>query len=342
MDGVSEVKDDWEESKTKRQRFSPSAALRMMVGIGITAFLVWNADISQIAAAISRLDPLWLAVAFGIQLTAKAVWTLRWSALLHIFEMPTSFWRLMKAIYVGLFFSNFLPTNIGGDLVRAHWILNEKELYRKSLFVVFIERFVGLVSLGYVALVPFFALLILGLRLWENTSLILLLLIGLCAGILVLHPAVYDLVNDRLLGGVAALTGVRRKISEALHAWHAAGKRKWHIFLLSVMVHVAGILFFYSLGRGLRLGMSAWHYFVIVPITVVVSLLPVSINGLGIREGALVILTGALGTGVLPAEAVVLGLLSSAISLVVSLPGAFFYIAGQGSNAEVIEALRAE
>lgn len=308
---------------------------RLLLGLGITAFLVWKADLSQIIAAISRVELFWLAMAFAVQLVAKMIWAWRWSVLLNIYEIHLSFWRLVKGIYVGLFFSNFLPTSIGGDLYRAYWILDDKKLYAKSMFIVFIERFVGVVSLGYVAMIPFLLLFRQGLELGDNTAFILLVLVLLCGGVLALNPKVFEFFNGIVQKRIKLFARLRRKIAEALHAWHSAGPRKWYVFVLSLGVHLAGIMFFYSLGRGLQLQLNVGHYLVIVPLTVVATMLPISFNGLGVREGALIVLTAALGTSVLPAEAVALGLLSSVITLLVSLLGGVFYIAGGTIENEV-------
>jgi uncharacterized protein (TIRG00374 family) len=307
---------------------------RLLLGLGITAFLVWKADLSQIITAISRVELFWLAMAFAVQLVAKMIWSWRWWTLLNIYEIQSSFWRLVKGIYVGLFFSNFLPTSIGGDLYRAYWILDDKKLYAKSMFIVFIERFVGFVSLGYVAMIPFLLLLRQGLELGDNTAFILLVLVLLCGGVLALNPKVFEFFNGILQKRINLFAGLRRKIAEALHAWQGAGPRKWYVFLLSLGVHLAGITFFYSLGRGLQLPLNVWHYLVIVPLTVIATMLPISFNGLGVREGALIVLTAALGTSVLPAEAVALGLLSSIVSLLVSLIGGVFYVAGNVNENE--------
>ena len=300
--------------------------VRLFMGLGITAFLIWQADLDQFLGAITAIDPFWLAMAFVVQIIGKFVWAWRWSVLLDIFKIKSSAWRLVKGVYVGVFFSNFLPTNVGGDLYRAFWILDDKQLYTKSIFIVFMERFIGVVALAYLALLPFLLLLRQGFGLWDGQAFALLVLVALCLVIFALHPAVFDFVDRRVGNRTSLFKGMRRKVSEALHVWHGAGMKKWRVFLLSLGLHLVGVAFFYCLGQSMGLPMAARHYLVIVPLTVVVMVLPISFNGLGLREGTLVLLTSALGTGVSPAEAIALGLLSSVVSLLVSLLGMLFYV----------------
>jgi hypothetical protein len=75
--------------------------------------------------------------------------------------------------------------------------------------------------------------------------------------------------------------------------------------------------------------MVGWQYLVVVPLVVVATVIPLTVNGLGIREGALVVLTGALGIDVTANEAIALGLLSSVVLVLVSLIGGGFYIVGK-------------
>ncbi len=318
-----------------KKRSKLGLVVRLVLGLGVTAYLIWRADLQQFLDAITAIDPFWLAMAFVAQIVAKFFWARRWSVLLDIFQIHSSPLRLLKGVYVGVFFSNFLPTSVGGDLYRAFWILDDKRHYTKSIFVVFVERFIGIVSLAYLALIPFLLLLRQGLGLWDGQAFTLLVVVALCLVIFALHPAVFDTV-DRLVGErVGLFKDARQKVSKALHVWHDAGARKWQVFILSLGVHFIGIAFFYFLGRGMHLPMAAWHYLIIVPLTVIVMVLPISFNGLGLREGTLVLLTGALNTGVTPAEAIALGLLSSIVSLLVSLLGMLFYITEDRREAYV-------
>jgi hypothetical protein len=163
----------------------------------------------------------------------------------------------------------------------------------------------------------------------------LVILGGLCTSVFALHPAVFGFFNRVLFRQSRVLAGLRNKVSQLLQVLHDSGKGKWRVYVLSIGVHLSGILFFFCLGQGLGLALNAWQYFVIVPLVVVATLLPLSFNGLGVREGALVLLTAALGAEVYPAQAIALGLVSSLVILVVSLIGGVFYILGAREKAYV-------
>lgn len=90
-----------------------------------------------------------------------------------------------------------------------------------------------------------------------------------------------------------------------------------------------GIAFYYCLGRSLSLALSLGHYFVLAPLVALLTMIPISLNGIGVREGSLIVLTAALGASVEADQAVALGLLSSIVVLAVSLLGAIVYVGGR-------------
>jgi uncharacterized protein (TIRG00374 family) len=332
MSMQQEVMTETKGAEEGRQRSRLWLALRLLSGLGILAFLIWRTDLGQLATYVVAVPLWWLLLAFAVQFVAKVVWAWRWWELLRIFELPASYMRLLKGTFVGIFFNNFLPTGVGGDFVRSHWILEDKSDYSRSIFAVFVERFIGVVTLGFLTLPPLLLLLARGVTSLQIGTFYLLLPLALCCGVVLLHPAVFDFINERILPARRWLVGSRAKVAEALHALHDAGRRRWLVFLLSGGVHLAGIAFFYCLGRGMGLPLVGWHYFVIVPLTVLATMLPISLNGLGVREGALVVLVGLLNPAVDPAKALALGLLATAVGLVVSLVGGVFYVVGGGAN----------
>lgn len=319
----------------KKQKNGLKQWLRLIFGLTIIAILAWTADLSQIINTLARIDPFWLIMAFIVELISILVWAVRWSILLEIYNIHTGFSKLVKAIFVGIFFSNFLPTNFGGDFYRGYWILADKQLYRKSLFIIFIERLIGVIFLGYIALPALLIFLMQGFELVDIRFLILPLGL-LCCSILMLHPKVFSFMNQLFFGTDGRLLrGIRQKVQTALQALHEAKLKKWGVYLSSLAVQFTGILLYYCLGNALGIAMNAWHYLIIVPLVVLVTTLPLTFNGLGSREITLVLLATALGAAVTSAQMIALGLLWTFVVLVISIIGGGFYIAENRKEAVV-------
>jgi uncharacterized protein (TIRG00374 family) len=305
--------------------------LRLGLGLIVLGVLLWKADLGLVLQSMAGVSLVWLALAFLVQLAGKVIWAMRWSATLDIFGFHVPLGILVQGIFIGQFFNNFLPSSVGGDFYRGFWILDDPKLYRKSMFLVFMERFLGLIALGFVAFPALLFLVVRGKPVWDVDLLLIFgLLAGLCGTVIVLHPAVAGWI-DRRLPSIRArpLVDLRRKLLESIRVLHEAGWLRSKAFLLSLVVQLVGVAFYYCLGRGLGVPMVGWQYLVVVPLVVVATVIPLTVNGLGIREGALVVLTGALGIDVTANEAIALGLLSSVVLVLVSLIGGGFYIVGK-------------
>ena len=312
--------------------------LRLMLGLGVLAYLVWRTEMDLLRATFLGVNASWLLMAVAVQLVGKLVWSLRWASLLKVYAQEARLLTLMKAIYIGQFFNNFLPTSIGGDLARGYWILDNRDGYERSMFIILLERFIGLVTMGFVAL-PALLWLILRSGGFPEGDLVLLVivLLVLCGGILALQPSVFRR-TDALVRIVsnAWLREHKDAIQRGLERLQASGFLRVRVYVFSVLVQFIGIGFYYALGRAIGLELVGWHYLVIVPLVTIATMLPITINGLGVREGSLILLTTSLGANVRVDQALALGLLASVLIALISLLGGLFYI--QGREAEVRDA----
>ncbi len=318
------------EATAPPQRRSMWFYLRGLISLTLVAYLLWRSDMAAIAGTLRGVHLGWLMAALGVQAVGKVVWALRWSALLDIYGMRRQLGHVLKAILVGQFFNNFLPTGFGGDFYRSYWLLAGRGSYRRSVSITLLERLVGAIALGYVALPAFVYLVFQRAGLDQNASLpIGVALVLLCGGVFLFHPRVFALLGLPLWkANLLPARRFHRRLVRGLQTLHTAGRQKWRVIVLSLGVQFVGVAFYYTLGQSLGLRLEFWHYLVIVPLVVLTMLLPISLNGLGVREGTLVLLTAALGVDVLPGEAVALGLLATAVLLLVSLIGGGFYVAG--------------
>lgn len=318
----------------KRSRSKKFFFLRLVFSLSVVGFLIWKADVSQFFSTLVGVNPVWLGIAFLIQIIGKFIWATRWSVLLGIFEIKVPYSRLLAGLMVGLFFNNFLPTSMGGDFYRGYWILDDKNLYRKSLFVIFVERLIGFITLGFIAIpaIPF--LLLYGTTLGSLRYWLIICMTGLCLGILLLNPKLFTLINNLFYNlRLDFFRNERTKILLSLRSLHEAGSQKYWVYLLSLMTQIVSVAFVFSVGKGLGLSLEIWHYFIIVPVQVLVTLLPISINGLGVREWILILITGTLSSKVTSPQAISLGLLLTLVGLLVSLIGGGFYVVGNRQAA---------
>jgi uncharacterized membrane protein YbhN (UPF0104 family) len=306
-----------------------------MLGSGaLLGVLAVRLDWQRLGAAFARLDVgLWL-LALGVYGLAQAVSGLRWQRLAALAGFGGRPRRYVAYYFIGMFFNLALPTSVGGDVVRAWYLARQAEgpvtgRRGAALLSVLLERGSGLCLLVVVACVAT-ALCPLPLPSWVVAVVVALgSAAALGLALLPLLPRLLPLLPARLRGlaegGLAYL------------------RHPWELLLsaaLSALVQAAGLVLVGLIGRSLGLPVPPLYYGVLVPLVTLLTLLPVSVNGVGLREVACVALLAPLGVG--RGEAVALGLLWFAVGVAAGLGGAVVYLVGDFPRLDRSAAAKAE
>lgn len=307
--------------------------LKPLGTLALYALVFYWVDAGAIARELARTRLDLMLASVALYVAGQAVSTLRWKVLLGPVGLSASYPRLLGFYFTGMFFNLFLPTIVGGDAVKAVLLARDTGAPARATMSVFMERNLGLLALVVVAiaaarLAPPVELLGLSLE-----ALTWLLAAGyLAANIALLSAAVY-----RLADRVIALTPLRRlrqradSLYQAVRPYRSAPGPVLIAIALS-FVHqgvVIAVVFLNAIALGLDVPLSAVAVF--VPLVSLAGMVPVSVNGLGVREALYILLFGRLGV---PAEiAVSLALLYLAVTFLASLPGGLAYLMQGGSRA---------
>ncbi|MEW6471591.1 MAG: lysylphosphatidylglycerol synthase transmembrane domain-containing protein [Actinomycetota bacterium] len=257
----------------------------------------------------------------------------RWQRVLAVFDADTRLGSLVSHYLAGQFVGNFLPSTIGGDVLRVSRLSNSSGVPGSSVFAsVVIERLTGWIVLPLLTLA--------GLLL--SPSLLRLgmasrLAVALSLGTLILLGAILAIAGSRRMAGrFAANEGWTRFIG-AVHLGIDSLRRRPQaaagIIAVATVYQLSPVLaaWFATRALGLHLPMVALLAF--TPVVAIAQVLPLSLNGLGIREGAFVLFLGPLGVSA--GQAVAVGLIVYALTLAVSLLGAPAFAVGGRRAASV-------
>ncbi|MFA6350375.1 MAG: lysylphosphatidylglycerol synthase transmembrane domain-containing protein [Candidatus Omnitrophota bacterium] len=262
-----------------------SILLRIGISILILYYLFRQIDKKMLLDVIHHSDKVLLFVGFLMYQLGNIFCLLRWHMLLRTAKIHLSLRRVLVSFAGGMFFNLFLPSTIGGDMMRAIDLSRHTNRSKEVVATVLLDRISGYIGLVLIAL---FAVII-GGRLIENTSVIVsvvLITIILILGLLVLYNSrIYSKISVFLQAGKA------NKIREYLKGLH----HEIHIFkhhrsaiinniLLSLLVQITGPLMFYLIAASMGLKLKLIYFFVYIPIIGAVSMLPISIGGLGLRD----------------------------------------------------------
>jgi uncharacterized membrane protein YbhN (UPF0104 family) len=255
----------------------------------------------------------------------------RWQRVLSVFDAETRLPSLVNHYLAGQFVGNFLPSTIGGDVLRVSRLTTSSAVPGSSVFAsVVIERLTGWIVLPLLTLAGLLlSPSLLGLGVASRLAL------ALSLGTLALLAAVIAAAGSRRMAGrFAANEGWTRFIG-AVHLGVDSLRRRpaatAGIIGVATVYQLSPVLaaWFATRAVGLHLPMVALLAF--TPVVAIAQVLPLSLNGLGIREGAFVLFLGPLGVST--GQAVAVGLILYALTLTVSLLGAPAFAVGSRSRA---------
>lgn len=307
--------------------------LKILMAICLLALLFSRIDVEEALSGFRRLDiPSMASILFvAFWLIFLSVW--KWRLFLVALKLPAPFWRLYAFYLIGYFFSNFLPSNIGGDASRFMFTARGKETYADAFTAVFMERFTGIVATLLYASVAL-PLALVRYDLMGNFWAAVLPVLGTACLVAVLLFACFRRpVRSNPSGGM--LMKIRRRLVEVLTTIGSFRDEKrllLHAMLLSVAFNFLAIVNVYVVARALDLSVGFFSLFVFVPIILVISSIPLSINGVGVAEGAYVVCL--VQAGMTAPEALSVALLMRLKNMAVSLLGGVCLLYRKGRKGD--------
>ncbi len=250
------------------------------------------------------MHPGYLLAALVVALLGVVVRAYRWQVLLSALEIEVPLGQLTALYFIGFLFTNVLPTGFGGDPIRMYELSRYTHRTAESAGTVLADRFFGLIVLQAMAVVAL-AFSYQLVEPWMIAFTVLLFVGSLVVVWLLLNRRLWQRLGERL--NPLASLGQKQKLApspalskaegiveglkrfyESLHGYNLAAVGK--TLGVSLVFNILLITMNYLLGLSLGDRVSIWYYFLFVPITSIVTLLPVSFAGLGVREGAYVFL----------------------------------------------------
>jgi uncharacterized protein (TIRG00374 family) len=288
--------------------------------IGLTV-IVLTQDVAHAVHTLAGMAWLPFLIALLGILGGHLVRAYRWGLLAWALDMRVR-WRCLAALYfVGAFFSLFLPTGVGGDAVKMYELSRQGHKTAAAISSVLVDRFLGLFVLFAIALLALIASPELaGPQVWFIVGPVFIA--SLISVALLVQRTWIESWGQRLgLGGVLGQIKILRELYESLHLYSAGALLK--ATAIAVVWNLILILAYHLLGRAVGIDLSAWYYLLLVPVISILELIP-SLGGLGIREGATVLLFGQLG--VAQTQALALALAYDLILVSAGFVGALVYL----------------
>jgi uncharacterized protein (TIRG00374 family) len=295
------------------------AVLKILVSIALVAVLVITANVREIASTISRFNIIWLGPVFFFIVLAVIISAFKWKALLNAQEITVPVFKLFRYYTAGFFFNNFLPSSLGCDGVRVLLLKNEFNTYAGAASSVIVERILATASLGFLGLLGALfasapqapAVAALGIICGAGFLLAALLLTGFVPKRIAEKQTRFAVGWKNFAGASTDLR--RRPLSLAICFIESIA------FQMAVAFSQGAIV----LGLGLpqlRIG----DLFFASAASSALAMIPLGVNGYGLREGGFIYLLEPLGYS--SSAAFSISILFALFVAVYSLLGAIFWI----------------
>ena len=291
-------------------RLAATALILTLIMRSINTAQVWQV-LKQ-----TRLD--YLAAALLLQFGSTAVSAYRWQLIMQNLQFGQSFAFYWRSYFKGMFFNQGLPTSIGGDAVRMLDIASLGFRKRDALYGVMVDRIIGLGALMSLTLLAY---LLSPDLLPKQVHRPILLIISLGA---VGFFGIFFIKYFTWLSRFPKLA-IISIIAERLH--QALSSQRVLLVMTSLLIPIFALLGFFATGWALGLRYNLMTYFAIVPPALVLTVIPISVAGWGVREGALVGLFSLIGAD--KTAVLMMSLLYGITLIIVSLPGLITYLKGR-------------
>ena len=317
---------------------------KAVVSVVLIAVLLSRIEIAKLWAIARTANPTWLVLALGVYLLMVLTSAWRWGLLLKAQQIHLRFRALTSSFLVATFWNNFLPSNIGGDVIRVADTAPAAGSKTRAATVVLVDRGLGLLGLMLVAAIGATA----GPRLIQSgpgvgAQMLWLGFVGsalVAVPVLLMPQALPRLLQPLRFLHPAWIDERLARLSGTLERFKDSPKALLACFAGAVAVQAILVGFYLAIARSMQIPIGFAELAVVVPISFIVQMVPVSMNGFGVREATFGFYFTRLG---LPLEsALLVSLMGAALIMVFSLSGAAAYLIRKQhphSAAEVAEPL---
>lgn len=262
-----------------------SLILRIGISAGIIAYIFSRPDtsFSKIAAAIKDIKIPWLVTALLSYKAAILLSSYRWQMLMKTQNIQVSYSHALGLNYLGCFFNNFMLSLTGGDIVKAYYASKLSSAKKaEAATIVFVDRFVGMAGLMVMGLAA--ALFGIGNQKVHSAAAVIFcaVLLFVLVGVLTFNKTVAKKFGKYI--GHTGIKGTLKKIYDAIYFYKSKKKVLLLAFGLSLLIWICLILINFQLAKGLGIELSTKYYFIFIPVINIISAVPITISGWGLRE----------------------------------------------------------
>lgn len=308
--------------KTKKTNWI-DFGIRAGFTVALFTFLARSVSWSMVFVTLVHVDVAPLLVGLTVGAYGNVVSCYQWGSLLRSERINVDLAKLINLYLVGIAFSHFLPTGMGGDAVKAFYVGRESGNSGGSVSSVVMSRVTGFFGMLLIALPA----LLIWQKHFSHLVVIWFLLLSMVVGTMIVVAIFSATWLSKILKGSWAkyhIFALIIAIGRALGARVRQPRSLLIPILFGIMFWIISFLNYYSYAIALGMHVPLYFYFIAIPVVSLIAFLPISINGFGIREGAFVLVFSTIHVPV--ATSLLLALLMDVQVLLFGVIGACMYL----------------
>ena len=295
-------------------------AARVLVSAALLYFAFRGINFAAIQTRLSGIDPLWVALAILATVFQIFLGALRWREISTACTAPLGTGQAFRYNMIGAFFNQTLPSTIGGDAMRLWLVKQTGAGWRAATYSVLVDRAIGLIALAIIVIasLPWSYDLVANHR-------------GRIALLLVDVGAIGAGLGFLLLAHIPWKWLTTFWPTKHIHACSVIANRVIFnrrsgpkIAVLSLTIHVMAVVIAWCAVRSISAPAAFEQLFMLVPPIMLITMLPISIAGWGVREATMMVAFGYAGLA--QTDGTIVSLLFGASSFVVGAIGGLVWI----------------
>jgi uncharacterized protein (TIRG00374 family) len=317
--------------------------LLTILQIAVTLGLLWwvfhdPEKRAEMAEALGRADWHWVVAGVAVFFATSVLATVRWKVLLAVQDIRMSWVRTWQLFMIGAFFNLFMLGSTGGDVVKMFLTMRETKQHKAAaLLSVFMDRVIGMLALIFLSLVLLYVRYDV-LSHTQGSAVLLNTLLMLLAASMVIIVGMFvvsALGWVHYLPSWTPLRGRLVEISAACHLYAKGWRQTVWAFLVSFPLFALFFTTFYCGARAFTDQLGLIDIYAVLPIVAVITAIPVSVSGIGLREQLFVSLLAPFG--VEAAIAVLISVTGFVINMIGSLLGGLIFLFYRSSDLESVK-----
>lgn len=316
-------------SRTKGYR-KIQLMIRVVVSVLLLGLILGRVDYAQLSALLPSLSPLLVLAAFCLLLSDRIIMSHRWHILMKAKGFNIPFLHIVRIYFVSAFLGLFMPSSVAPDFIRVYMATKHRCPVPDALASVFLDRFIAFVTLACIAffsaIATFLSIQTIHISYWiliitsAPIFVSILFILGLQVDVLKiwkLNP------TNQLLNKI---TSILSDFRSSITTYKEHFRDLINVSVWCLINHLIQILTTYTIAMSLDIHISFMYLCIIVPLVSFLTMVPISLAGLGLQEGAFIYFFSQ--AGVASQAAFAIAVLVRVVMTLGCIPGAVFYLMG--------------